>query len=63
MRLQCKIFETLETDEESRTDKESCLITNCVGVIYVTNVICTMLILSHVSGDCAFSILEWLRSK
>ena len=37
----------------------------CVGVIYgyVTNVMCTLLILRHVSADCAFSIWECLRNS
>ena len=34
-----------------------------VLVLSITNVICTMLILSHVSADCAFSIWECLRSE
>ena len=59
MRLLCKIFETLKIDEESHADKK------CVGVIfrYVTNVLCTLLILRHVSADCAFSIWECLRPE
>ena len=55
MRLQCKIFETLAIDEKSHTDKESSRIKNCVGVIYVTNAIWIMLILSPVSADFGIS--------
>ena len=62
MRLHCKIFETLEINEESYTDKKSCYI-KIVLVLYITNVICTKLKLSHVSDDCAFSIWECLRSE
>ena len=59
MRLLCKIFETLKINEESH------LIKKCVGVInqYVTKIMCTLLILRHVSADCAFSIWECLRPE
>ena len=57
MRLLCKFFETLKIDEESHAD-QSHRIKKCVGIIYryVTNVMCTLLILRHVSADSAFSI-------
>ena len=37
----------------------------CVGAIhrYVTNAMCTLLIMRHVSADCDFSILECLRPE
>ena len=35
----------------------------CLCLIYITNTICTMIILSHVSAGCAFSIWECLRSE
>ena len=57
MRLQRKLFETLVIDEDSHTDKESCWIKKCVGVVYAT------IKLSHVPAVCAFSIWEYLRSE
>ena len=58
MRLPCRIFETLKIDEESHIDNKSHLINKCVGVAfqYVTNIMCTLLILRHVLYDFAFSI-------
>ena len=59
------IFETLKNDEESHADNQSHWIKKNVGVIYwhVTNVICTLLILRHVSADCALSIWECIRPE
>ena len=49
--------------EESHTDKESRGIKICASVIYVTNVIYTMLRLRNVSTDCGFSIWDCLRPE